>query len=359
MQNTINCPKCNTEIEITEALRKTISPEFEKDIEEKTRESFKKEQEILIEELKFKTKKLDEAREESLKLHQEKLKLEDERKSFELDKQKQLDQERELIRQKTLLEYSDQHRMKDAEKDKMINDLKNSLEEAQRKATQGSQQLQGEVQELDIEMSLQSNFPFDLITGIEKGQRGADISQEVRTNHGNSCGIILWESKRTQAWSDGWVSKLKGDLRSSKADIPVIISNNLPKSISGFGTYDGIWVCKPEYLLPLAEIMRSWLRETAKERFVSQNRKEKSELLYDYIVSREFTQQVESIMEVYGEMKDQIDRERSAFEKIWKARESQVTRLRLGVAGMFGSVSGIAGQSLPTIKGLELLSLPE
>ena len=132
MQNTINCPKCNTEIEITEALRKTISPEFEKDIEEKTRESFKKEQEILIEELKFKTKKLDEAREESLKLHQEKLKLEDERKSFELDKQKQLDQERELIRQKTLLEYSDQHRMKDAEKDKIINDLKNSLGEAQR-----------------------------------------------------------------------------------------------------------------------------------------------------------------------------------------------------------------------------------
>jgi hypothetical protein len=358
MANIIKCPSCGEEIEITEALSQTIKADLEKELSEKIKAKYAEESsektKLLEEELKQKNEKLKETMEAELNIRKEKTKLEDEKRSFELDKQRQMDEERNKIRQQVLLEASDSHRLKDMEKEKMIGDLKKALEDAQRKASQGSQQLQGEVQELDIESSLLSNFPFDLIAGIEKGQRGADISQEVRTNRGNVCGVILWESKRTKDWSDGWVGKLKEDLRSSKADIPVIISNNLPKNISGFGTYEGVWVCKPEYLLPLAEIMRTWLTDTAKEKFVSQNRKEKSELLYNYVVSREFTQQVESIMEVYKEMNDQIDKERTAFEKIWKARESQVMRLKHGVVGIVGSVSGIV-PSLPSVKGLDLI----
>lgn len=359
MTSNIKCPKCGEEIEISDALNQTFEKEREKEISEKYKAKYAEESlektKLLEEELKIKDQKLVEAREAEREIRLEKSKLEDEKRSFELDKQRQIDAERNKIREQTLLEASDSHRLKDLEKEKMINDLKNALEDAQRKASQGSQQLQGEVQELDIETSLRSNFPYDVVTGIEKGQRGADIRQEVRTNRGNTCGVILWESKRTQAWSDGWVNKLKEDLRASKSDVPVIITNNLPKNLSGFGTYEGVWVSKPEYLLPLSEIIRSWLTDTAKEKFVSQNRKEKSELLYNYIVSREFTQQVENIMEVYDEMKNEIDKERAAFEKIWKTRESQAIRLRTGIAGIFGSMSGIAGPSLPSVKGLDLL----
>lgn len=357
MQNTINCPKCNTEIEITEALRKTISPQFEKDIEQKARASFQKEQETLLEELKFKTKKLDEAREESLKLHQEKLKLEDERKSFELEKQRQLDIERDQIRQKTLLEFSDQHRMKDAEKDKMINDLKKSLEDAQIRASQSSQQLQGEVQELDLENFLAQSFPFDDIKPVEKGVRGADISQIVKTNMGTVCGIILWESKRTKTWAGDWTQKLKDDLRQSKANIPVIISTALPKEIvSGFGSLDGVWVCEPKYIKPLAEVLRQGLINVAREKHTGKDRGTKADAVYDYLTSNEFRQQVESIIEAHTGLIMQIQKEKVAFEKIWKEREAQAQRIIGSTARIYGSISGLAGQSLPMLPSL---SLPE
>ena len=238
----------------------------------------------------------------------------------------------------------------------MLLDMKNKIEDLQQKVTQGSQQLQGEVQELDMEEYLRSAFPFDEISPVEKGVRGADICQTVRTNLGNVCGVILWESKHTKAWSDDWASKLKEDLRSSKANIPIIITSILPKSIiSGFGLYEGVWVCEPKFVQPIAEIMRLRLIEAAREKFVSQNRVEKSETLYNYIVSHEFRQQVENIVEVYQEMQEQIIKERAAFEKIWKARETQTQRLLTGTAGIVGSMQGIVGQSLPPVKGLDLL----
>ena len=348
MSNQIKCPKCGEEIEISDALSLSIRKEVEKDVAQKLM--------LIKEELKFKTEKLDQSREESLKLHQEKLKLEDDKKSFALEKQKQLEIERVKIRQTTLAEFSDTHRLKDLEKDKMLSDMKNKIEDLQQKVTQGSQQLQGEVQELDVEEYLKSAFPFDEISPVEKGVRGADIRQTVRTNLGNACGVILWESKRTKAWSDDWVAKLKEDLRSSKANIPIIITSVLPKSItSGFGLCEGVWVCEPKFVQPIAEVMRLRLIEAAREKFVSQNRAEKSETLYNYVVSHEFRQQVENIVEVYQEMQAQIIKERAAFEKIWKARETQTQRLLSGTAGIVGSMQGIVGQSLPPVKGLDLL----
>lgn len=361
MANQIKCPNCGEEFEISEALSHSVKEELTKDLEAKIKKEaeakFKSESDekikIIEEELKFKNEKLEESREKELKLHQEKLLLEDEKKTFELEKQRQLDQEREKIRQETLNQFSEAHRLKDMENAKKESDMRKQIEELQMKLNQGSQQLQGEVQELDIQSALTSTFPYDEISEVVKGERGADIKQIVKTNRGNICGTILWESKRTQKWSDGWVAKLKEDLRSSKSDIPVIITPNVPKNIDSFGYFDGIWICKPQYFLQMAEIMRTWLTDIAKQKFISENRLEKSEMLYNYISSREFVQQVESIMEVYREMNEQIQTERRAFEKIWKARESQIMRLQMGVSGITGSVSGIV--PLPPIKGLDLL----
>ncbi|OGD81384.1 hypothetical protein A2572_01115 [Candidatus Collierbacteria bacterium RIFOXYD1_FULL_40_9] len=357
MDTNLTCPKCGEKIEISDALKKTLAPEIEKEILAKAQKGFQEENQKILTELEFKNKKLDEARQESLRLHQEKLKLEDEKQNFELEKQKQIDIEKEKIRQQVLLEASESHRMKDLEKEKMINDLKKSLEEAQIKASQGSQQLQGEVAELDLEETLRHSFPHDLIEPVGKGVRGADIAQTVRTSMGTVCGVILWESKRTKAWVDDWATKLKDDLRSSKANIPVIITTVLPKSIkSGFGFFDGVWVAEPKLFLPLAEILRKNLIDVAREKHNSQDKGTKAEMVYGYLTSDVFIQQVQNILEVHQNMFTQIQKERVAFEKIWKEREAQAQRIISSTASIYGSVQGLAGQSLPN---LPLLTLPE
>lgn len=353
MANLIKCPKCGKEIEVTKALSATIKDELGKTFHD---EGFKEAEEKYKVELLFKSKKLAESREAELLLRQEKLKLEDEKKTFELDKQKQLEAERDKIRQQTLLEASDAHRLKDLEKEKMINDLKKSLEDARLKASQSSQQLQGEVQELDLEDYLRTVFPHDEINPVGKGVRGADISQTVRTNLGTPCGTILWESKRTKAWVDDWANKLKDDMRSSKANIPVIITTVLPKEIqSGFGFFQGVWVAEPKYIHPLAEILRKNLIDVAREKYNGQDRGTKADLIYTYLTSDAFVQQIQSIIEVHQNMQFQIQKERVSFEKIWKEREAQAQRIIISTAGIYGSIQGVAGQSLPQVKGLDLL----
>ena len=364
MTSNIKCPKCGEEIEVSEALTATVRDQVEKSLTEKIlREAEMKfkseaaeESKALKEELDFKSKKLAEAREAELFLRQEKLRLEDEKKSFELDKQKQLDSEREKIRRETLMEASDAHRLKDLEKEKMINDLKKSLEDAQLKASQSSQQLQGEVLELDLESYLQSAFPGDEINPVGKGVKGADISQVVKTSLGTVCGVILWESKRTKAWVDDWAVKLKDDLRASKANVPVIITTVLPKGIkSGFGFYQGVWVAEPKYIQPLAEILRKNLIDVAREKHNGQDRGTKADMIYTYLTSDAFVQQIQSIIEVHQSMQAQIQKERAAYEKIWKEREAQAERIIMSTAGIYGSIQGVAGQSLPPVKGLDLL----
>lgn len=364
MANQIKCPHCGEEFEASVAINHEMREEVEKELKTKIEKAveakFRSQNEDALkqiqEELRFKTEKLEKSREESLKLHQEKLKLEDEKKTFELDKQRQLNEEREKIRQQTLLEASDAHRMKDLEKEKMINDLKRSLEDAQLKASQSSQQLQGEVQELDMEEYLRVAFPHDEINPVGKGVRGADISQVVRTSLGTPCGVILWESKRTKAWVDDWAAKLKDNLRASKANIPVIITTALPKEIkSGFGFFQGVWVAEPKYVQPLAEILRKNLIDVAREKHNGQDRGTKADMIYTYLTSDSFVQQIQSIIEVHQNMQIQIQKERIAFEKIWKEREAQAQRIITSTAGIYGSIQGVAGQSLPSVKGLDLL----
>lgn len=346
MQTTITCPHCKKLIEISEALSHQV--------EEKI---LAEQQEKHDRELAEMKKKLDSAESAELELRKQKNKLDEERRTFELDKQRQLDSEREKIRQKTLEEAAESQRLKEREKDKVIEDLKKSLEDAQRKASQGSQQLQGEVQELDLEELLRREFPGDTIEPIGKGVLGADVRHIVRSPRGLDCGHILWESKRTKAWSDGWVDKLKEDLRNDKAHIPAIVSETLPDEVkSGMGLRDGVWMASPLLTLPLAMLLRKALLDSARQKMIAQNQQSKAEELYGYVTSHEFANQVEAMVETYNDMRDQIARERTAFEKSWKQREAQINRLLSSVSGIYGSMQGIAGPSLPTINRLELSS---
>lgn len=342
--NQITCPHCHTPFELTDALTHQIEEEL------LSREQKKHEDEIA----KIK-KQLDVAQNAELELRKQKNLLDEEKRTFELTKQRQIDEEREKIRKSTEREVLETQKLKEMEKDKIISDLKKSLEDAQRKATQGSQQLQGEVAELDLEATLKNTFPHDVIEPIAKGTLGADIRQVVKSPGGKACGTILWESKRTKAWSDGWITKLKEDMRADRANIPAIISETLPEEAkTGMGLVSGVWVSSPKLFIPLATLLRKSLIDAAYQKFVSDNRQTKAEQIYGYVTSHEFAQQVESMVEVYSDMLTQITKERVAFEKSWKLREAQVQRLLSGVSGMYGQIQGAAGPALPPIKSLEL-----
>lgn len=367
--SSILCPNCKKPIAVEEVLRRDMEEKFKKETEQVLKEekekilkeTFQKSQkefEILKEEMRLKEQKLREAEESEIALRKEKLGLEEEKRSFELEKQRQIDEERKKIREKTSQEESEKFHLKEKEYSEQIESLKKLLEDAQRKASQGSQQLQGEVQELDLEETLKLAFPTDLIEPVEKGIRGADLCHTVKTPLGNTCGIILWESKRTKAWSDEWITKLKDDVRNSKANVPVIISSVLPKEITSFGLKDGVWVTKYDLALPLATLLRKGLTDVARERYLAQNRGTKAEDIYTYIISDEFRQQIESIVEAYSSMQKQILDEKKAFERIWKIREAQVSRILTSTARIVGSIQGTSGTVLP-IKGLDLLSLEE
>lgn len=362
----ITCPHCGTPIPLSEALLQDIQGEALTTEKKKIREELlfeqkqheKKQNEEMLHlktSLEETAKKLQTAENTELELRKQKNILDEERRTFEINIQRQIDAERDAIRKKTTEELVGQQRLKDKEKEQYIEALKKSLEDAQRKATQGSQQLQGEVQEIDMEETLKNAFPQDLIEPIAKGTLGADIRQTVKSPRGMVCGTILWESKRTKAWSDGWIDKLKQDQLNDKAHISAIATESLPdEAKNGMGNKDGIWICKPSLVIVLSSLLRKSILDVAKDRVVSQNKQSRAEELYGFITGHEFTHQVEAMIEVYGQMKEQITRERTAYEKSWKTREMQVDRLLTGVSGIYGSMQGIAGNAMKELKGAEL-----
>lgn len=352
----INCPNCGEEISVQEAL----SHQVKKTISEQAKEQAKKElsQEIkyLQEENEKKEKELERTKKIELELRKEKNQLSEDKKNFELDKQRQLDRERELIRIKAIEEQSEKDRYKFNELEKKLTDTKKALEEANRKASQPSQQLQGEVQELNLEKELHDLFPTDIIEEIKKGERGADIRQTVKTPKGNLCGVILWESKRTKAWKDEFISKLKEDLRSANANIPIIVTTVMPKeSKNNIYQRDGVWICTSAFAMILGQLVRQRLVEVAREKFIVKNQGTKAEDLYSYIMGHEFRQQIEAIIETYMSLKSELVREKNAFERIWKDREEQTEKLIKSTARIVGSISGKAGSEFPQLKGLDLL----
>ncbi len=355
-QLTLRCPSCGELISIEKALSHEIKDTISRDAKEKAKKELAGELTYLKEQNEKKEEELEKAQENELELRKERNLLTEERKNFELVKQRQIDEEREKIRQQTTKEILEKEHFRMAEKEKKILDLQKALEDAQQKITQGSQQTQGEVQELDLEKELREAFPTDEIEEIKKGERGADIRQTVRTAKGNLCGVILWESKRTKVWKDEFIDKLKEDLRTAKANIPIIVTTAMPKESKNeiYGK-DGVWICTYPFIMVLAELVRQRLIEVAREKFIIRNQGTKAEELYSYIMGHEFRQQVEAIVETYISMKEELGRERRAFETIWKNREEQIEKMIKSTARIVGSISGKAGSEFPQLKGLDLL----
>ena len=361
MANLIKCPHCNREFEMTDVLKHQIEEDVKSAIENKLKKEIEEKSKMEFDDLERKLKEKDEKvkilQEQELTLREQKRKVEEKEKELELELTRKIDEARKNIEAEVLQKASDDHRLKDLEKDKKISDLMKSLEDAQRKALQGSQQTQGEVVELELEESLKRLFPYDEIIEVKKGELGGDVRQIVKTPRGTSCGLILWERKMTKNWDEKWIGKLKDDMRRDKAQVGIIFTEIFPKDFKHeMGERNGVWLVGTKLYEPLAFVVRKALYDIAKNQAISANKQSKSEELYDYVTGHEFVQQVERMVETYLEMKNQISKERASSERVYKLREMQVDRLLKGVSGIYGSIQGIAGSALPQVKNLELES---
>lgn len=293
-------------------------------------------------------------REQELDLRKKQRELAKEKEESELAMQRKLDQERDSISKELTEKLGEQHRLKELEKDQMIRSLKTSVEEMKRKAEQGSMESQGEALEIDLEEQLRQSFPHDDITPVAKGVRGADIVQNVRTPLSQDCGIMLWETKNTKAWSEAWLAKFKDDMQEKRAVLGILVSVALPASIKRFGRVDGVWVSDPASALNLALALREQLLIVNREQLSLVGKNEKMEMLYQYLAGTQFQQKIQGIVEAFEAMQLQIIREKRAMEKQWKEREKQIERVMKNTSGLYGDMQGIIGGQIPVVPALEL-----
>ncbi|MDP2913461.1 MAG: DUF2130 domain-containing protein, partial [Candidatus Omnitrophota bacterium] len=331
-----------------------------KQIEEKVKKEAAQAQQTefadLKEQLGEKIELLQKAEEQELQLRKKQRALEEKARSMEIEMARRLDQERKSIIDKISNELEESHRLKDAEKEKQLSDMRKQIEDLKRKSEQGSQKIQGQVLELELEDALKKEFQFDIIEPIAPGIKGGDIIQIVKTQSGRECGKILWETKRTKNWNDQWIQKLKNDKRDVKADIAVLVSEALPDGFKQFREISGVWVTDIPSAISLSLALRVVLNQVAVERALQTGKKEKAELVYNYLTGIEFKSRVEAIIEAFKSIKDDLDTEKRSMERVWSKREKQIQHVLLNIAGMHGDLAGLAGASLPGIKMLELPS---
>jgi len=313
----------------------------------------------LQEVLKARDEKLAEAQKAQVELIKKQRELDDAKRELDLTVEKRVQEGLDATRLKAKKEAEDEQKLKVMEKEQTIAAMQKQIEDLKRRAEQGSQQLQGEVQELELENLLRSKFPFDAIDPVPKGEYGGDVLHRVVGAGGQSGGTILWEFKRTKNWSDAWLVKLRDDQRTAKAEIAVIVSQILPKGVETFEMVEGVWVTHPRAALPVAMILRQSLLELALARQATEGQQTKTEMVYQYLTGPRFRQRVEAIVEAFSTMQEDLDKERKAIMKQWAKREEQIERVMGATVGMYGDLQGIAGKSLQEIEGLEFKTLTD
>ena len=279
---------------------------------------------------------------------------EEAKRQAELAVARRLDEERLKVREQALKERDEEYRLKVAEKDKQLNDLREKLDEAQRKADLGSQQLKGDVLELDLYDALSDAFPGDHFERVKKGQKGGDLIHTVRSASGLVCGRIKWESKYTQNWSDGWLPKLREDQRNYKCDLAALMSETLPEGVEHFDVIDDVWVSGIATVVPMAGALRRMLIDTATARRAAAGAGTTKDIAYSYLTGPEFRARVRGIVEPILEMRGTLESEKRAAARHFAMRDKQLERMIGCLAGMYGDLQGIVGSSLPTVEGLAL-----
>jgi len=376
----VTCPKCQHNFEPTEAIREEVEKElrgkmtdWQKKKEEETTqllaEQKTKIQNELTEQLKKNisgeyehklklmqdneanmSKQVNEFRQKELEFLKQVQAIQTKEAELELELQRKLNTERENLKAQIQKEETErlsikdqEHVLKVKELEKQLEDQRKLAEEMRRKAEQGSMQMQGEVQELLLEELLKISFPFDQISEVGKGIRGADCIQLVRNSLGQEAGKIIYESKRTKDFNQEWIDKLKADMRSQGADIAVIVTQTFPKDMERFGEKDGVYICSFQEVKSVALLLRNAILKIHDTKKSQVNKGDKMSFLYDYLTSNEFSEQWKAVGEGFRQMRYSIQKERDAMEKLWKAREKQLEKVLLNAMHIKGSIEGIAG----------------
>ncbi|OGU40119.1 MAG: Caldesmon [Ignavibacteria bacterium GWB2_35_12] len=378
--NTIKCPKCGADIDVSDVLFhqideknkldysqkllekenefKVLQKQEKQKIEKELREQLQDENTELVKSLKS---QLDEKSNQVKEFNKTKAELEritrekDELKEkIEAESELKLTQKLNEEKEKIQKDAEEKNQLKISEKEKIIDQLMVQLKEAQRKAEQGSVQLQGEVQELAIEEWLRTNFPLDTIEEIKKGARGADCIQIINTHVKQNCGSIYYESKRTKDFQQTWIEKFKLDMREKGALIGVLVTDVMPKEMDRMGQKNGIWICTFEEFKSLCFVLRESIVLLSSAVATQENKGDKMIMLYDYLTGNEFKMQVEAIVEGFIQMQNDLESEKRSIEGIWKKREKQIQKVLLNTNHMYNSIRGIAGTAIGPIKALEL-----
>jgi hypothetical protein len=408
-QTSIKCPKCGTSIDVNDILKHQLEDKIRLEYQEKSakqeneiaakNEQFEKdkaafeakkkqENELFLEKLekekkaaeiviteKVKIKLVEENKElflsmekeltekseklsdfnkmvaENAKLQREKLEM---KEAIEVENQIKLNETLTLEREKIRKQEEDKNELKFKEYQKQSDDQKKLIEEMKRKQEQGSMQLQGEVMELAIEEWLASNFPLDTIDEIKKGVNGADCLQIVNTRELQNCGTIYYESKRSKAFQPAWIEKFKNDIRAKKVNLGVLVTEVMPSGMDRMGFKDGIWICTFEEFKGLSAVLRQSVIKVSEAVQSQENKVDKMEMLYDFLTSNEFRLQMEGIVEGFSQMEADLTAEKRSTMAHWKKREKQIHKVVSNTIHMYGSIRGIAGNAIQTVKALEL-----
>ncbi len=325
-------------IELTELAKKNAEKDLSVQIE------------MLNKELDEKRNVIQDSQKRELELLKKQQELDEQKKAFELESQRQINQMQVELEEKIKKAEAEKIDFKMKEKEKQIEDLHKLVDEMKRKSEQGSMQTQGEVQELALEELLKNSFPYDLIEEVGKGVRGADAIQIVNNHFGKQCGKIIYESKRTKNFTNEWVDKLKADQRSSQADVAILVTQTMPKEMAHFGERNGVWICSFDEVKPLASVVRDGIIKVSLAMASQENKGEKMQMMYDFLTSTEFRNQMEAIVDGFRTMREGIIKEKVQAEKNWKEREKQLDKVLLNATHFIGSVKGIAGSAMDDIK---------
>jgi hypothetical protein len=369
MKQEITCPKCSYKFALAEALnrdielqvRKQLSEEFRRKEDELRRELSKEAAEKaerssveLQAKVEAQAKELKEARDQERALLHKKAELEERAEKAQLEAQRSLADEREKIRKAAQDQVLEEHRLKDAEKNKQLEDMRRQIEDLKRKAEQGSQKLQGDAQELELEKALRERFPRDEIESVKSGVRGADVLQKVISDSGQLCGTILWESKRVRNWSDRWIDKLIDDKQAAKADVAVIVTDALPQHVQHMGGVRGVLLTTFSLAACLAETLRVNMALLGQTRLALSGQDDQKSRVFQYFTSPQFHERMATIADQFQQMQTDLTREKAAMNRTWAKREKQIETIVSSTAKFTGELQALCGPALPQLPQFAL-----
>ena len=124
--------------------------------------------------LKDRDAKLSEAQNAQAELIRKQRELDDAKREMDLTIEKRIQASLAAVQIKAKQEGEEGMRLKVVEKEQQIASMQRQIEDLKRKAEKGSQQLQGEAQEAELESILNTKFPQDIIESVPKGEFGGD-----------------------------------------------------------------------------------------------------------------------------------------------------------------------------------------